>query len=453
MMSIRALCSTMAATLTFGTAPLAAQRAVPPAVPAAAAPYASYTAFQCVAIAGRRWSDDNGDQIFSWRDRWPATAATDRADSLAHVAVDSAIARETQACLAAHTVDNIPAYDVAGLGLGRLTAHDDAGAVAAFGHVLAHEGATSVTARAWWLRKLMQTALEAGPERFPLAVDYLKQLDALGAMAFGYRLTAHNKMYQAAVGLDSLPLLQSEARAIHALRAAMAGNTLRAWLMDAVEGVMNEADAAGRMGHPEESIRLLSQADSLYVPLDPDRLRWTFQEQIQLKYQLFGKPARPIKAAVVFTPGKATSDTGTTHPTPGKVSFIVNMDYHGVGPSAVALVNMIRQAVEHGGDRFETTITAMAATVMDGHLLADPAVDAPRAQTFLHDYMHVPAVVAVALPRQTGKLPDGRLTWEGDPNAYPYLSSILVDKHGRIRSANLTNKRLLHMIDELSREP
>jgi hypothetical protein len=172
------------------------------------------------------------------------------------------------------------------------------------------------------------------------------------------------------------------------------------------------------------------------------------------KTSLYGTAVKPLQASLLYVPGDTNPVTRPPLPAKGKPALLVAVSF--LDLERAMPMYMMLQRIKAKYDVNLVLVMETKGWDYDG-LIPNAKVESSRIRTFFHDYLAMPATLAVWTQRSTGALPDGRLTFAQNPNPLPtggFLPLGLVDSNGIIRmiTAGGQEIRLSHMIGELAAE-
>jgi hypothetical protein len=433
-----------------------AQTALLPEVPFASesrASYARYLPFACSIMPARMATFSQGERRLTWRSRWPENAATRMDDSVANVTAQQVAVKALRTCLAQHQIATTATSQLLGLGQAWLGADDNAQASAAFAEAIHRWVRKPLWERAWLLKTLVGIYADKGPAYIAPALAYMKQLDALGAQATGFRIIARNKIFGVASAIDSLPFMEEQSRHALQLCRTLTGDAVTEWVLEYTQAVINQADLDVRRGNAQAAVSALQKALEELGPLN-----FAVGQQITeplYRASVYGTDMPQLPVSYAFLPGQPTSTTTLVRPLKGKVSILIKGGYTGLLENIFSLYRTAFNTKNEFGSDVELVVLGQTSGGYEGRLLKAEE-EAELFKEFFHTYMRMEVPVIVYDPKIAGKRDDGQLLREGSPNPVDFSFFTIIDKHGKIREAMAGVPgavRLRHQISELIREP
>jgi hypothetical protein len=424
--------------------------------------YARYQPYPCASIAGRLSNVTRSERRLAWREWWPDTALTvSSADSLRNATARAQAIRDVSSCLATHTSTNVRARQQLGHALALLDAGRDAAADTAFRRVLRDRAAAPVLERAWLIGEIFGLYADGTSERWPLAMAYLEQLDALGPAAIGYRIGARNLLYQIFSSKDSVSAMVTQSQAALRLSQELKGEALEQWNGASLAAVLNKADLEARQKNFAGAIAVLKAAQSQFTAPSKRGIYDMLEREMGDKYIMLGRPAVPIQSSFVYLPGQLKPVSPSTLLSTGKPSLRIFVNYHSLDGS-MTLYRTVQKVLARSRSKVDLILFAETSGWEADSLIPSPDIEATQIREFFHSYLNIAAPLSIWAQEVTGKTPDGRLIRAPNPNRTFMANLSVVDKAGVVRYVEQTRggdeqglpseQRLLNMIDELSRE-
>lgn len=411
--------------------------------------YARYAPFACAAISLR-------DEQQFWRDRRPDTVAAPPLGNplQANTVVD--VGR----CVARYTIDGVPTAALLGLGRAYLDANEDRLADSAFRRLIRDGTERSVDERAWDLYMVIMSYMSAAPVRLTSALEYLRQLDAMGSPAAAGRLLAHELLFGQAVRMDSVPFMDSESDAAVRASRDLRGDARYEWAWQSAAAYSSRADVAGRQGDSQQAIATLRAAAAELGP---------FRKGIQLSllggtlpYTRYGTTATSLQSTFAYGPGSSTRAADLELPAHGHVSLLVFVDKNCSALCYPGYSVIRRLVARYAGAGLDVTLVTRTSG-WDRNRLVMPTDEGDLIRDFYHGYVNIPAPIVV-WKTEFARKPDGGRRIVSMPNdtayagagrAAPSLQTVLIDRAGVIRQIVVASprmeQRLNGMIAELLR--
>jgi hypothetical protein len=409
--------------------------------------YARYTPFACGLASTRIGAFAAGERRLTWRNRWPATAATRVADSVADDSVRRVAKDEVRKCLAQHPVARTRTEYLLGLGIAWLSADDDVQASVIFHTLMQQMAHAPVAERAFALQQIVNAYAGYGGVRFDTALVFMRELDALGKDAAGFRLTARNTLYGVAALMDSMPLMTEHALAGFTLQETMTGDAQREWVYPILTAVVNRADAEARQRNYKSAIDRLTKAYAEFQSVDAGLTGAIIGGALSVTTPL-GKTVPSLKATVAFDADHPTPmTTPPVVPATGRVTLLVR----GAFPFFMKENYPFYQTICELHEKFGSAIDIVVLDQMTGTkgpTKVSRAEEEPLFEEFYHTYLRMKFPLVIYDRAVTGRRDDGVVFREANPNDLGMF--VLVNKRGEFKniSNGINRMRWMHLVEE-----
>jgi hypothetical protein len=390
------------------------------------APYTRYAfPIECAQVQARR------ERLF-WRDQRPDTVYH---PPLGDVPLPFAVA-SAGACVNRYQLASVPQRDLIGYGAALLDAQKWTTAEQAYQRLLTALEGASVYERARALQLMVEKYAETTGQ-LPVALSYLRQLEALGDVAAPERMLGQLAIVQRAQFADSLSLLDSAVTGALRASRALTGDSAKRYALVSANAYLALADLHARRHHADSAIAAVQMARTTLGPLRP--IVMMVLQGAEAPYQLLGKPAPKLQASVWF----GGEGAATQRPVAGKPTLVVFAN-HNCGNRCYPGYSVLRRLyAKYASAGLQIVIASRTMGYYKDDLVQPDSEATLVHKYFVDDLKLPPLTLAVWKTPFERRTRDGRMMAQSQPNEeafHPNLSTplpvYLVDRQGIIQAVS-----------------
>lgn len=387
--------------------------------------FARYTPNECSQHAVNR-------ERRYWRDKRPDTVYVHPLNSTYSPEVVDSVRR----CLARFVVDEAPERDLLMLGEGYLIINDDVQAENSFKRLISLQRSKSVQVRGWLLAQIINSYANAKPSRLGKAFEYMSRLDDLGVPAARERLLGWHYILKVVQALDSLPLIETSAKAAIKAGSQMIGDVRKQRSAEEAQAYIALAGWYSRRFMNDSAVSVVAGAKKRLVPFMASSAQ--LLQEYEMFYKFMGRKPAPLQSTWQFNPGLGSS-RNAVYPNVGKPALIMFVNhtckescYNGYG----VFRRLFREYSAHI-DFIQVTNTYG----YHGARLYSPDKEANYNEIYFIKHLQVPGTMLVwrsefQFREDGGRMYNPQLNWSEYVNMgrLPVtVPIVLLDREGRIR--------------------